>query len=303
MEGGKKRPRDGAPPGAARKKAHKKRRHKLRPESTGQEARARPKAASDENAISYSFPVDALDHCETPLLAYIHLCPLLDHVRGEKARGELRIYDPYFCEGGVVRRLGALGFGRVHNANEDFYENIRGDGVPDFDVLVTNPPYGHEHIQRLLRFASSCGKPFALLMPNWVYAKEYFRGELGAVDPFYLVPKKRYSYVTVKGRHQQKSASKTAPFPSFWYCHAPASPADTVCRALQATVRATLRADLEVALRSGDVQANGRESAMALRIARDLGSLPEDALDHNDPRMKRIRNAKKRKKNKQKKRG
>ena len=40
----------------------------------------------------------------------------------------------------------------MRNKNEDFYELIDNDQVPDFDVLVTNPPYSADHVERLLRF-------------------------------------------------------------------------------------------------------------------------------------------------------
>lgn len=37
------------------------------------------------------------------------------------AKAALRIYDPFFCEGRVVRLLSGLGFENVYNRNEDFY--------------------------------------------------------------------------------------------------------------------------------------------------------------------------------------
>ena len=39
-----------------------------------------------------------------------------------KTPEELVIYDPYFCQGSTVRRLASLGFPRVYNKNEDFYQ-------------------------------------------------------------------------------------------------------------------------------------------------------------------------------------
>ena len=39
-----------------------------------------------------------------------------------RAPEELRIYDPYYCNGAVVHHLGALGFRHVYNRNEDFYQ-------------------------------------------------------------------------------------------------------------------------------------------------------------------------------------
>lgn len=54
---------------------------------------------------------------------------------------------------------------------EDFYEMQRLQQIPSYDVLITNPPYSDDHINRLLTFATNCNKPYFLLMPNFVYAK------------------------------------------------------------------------------------------------------------------------------------
>lgn len=64
------------------------------------------------------------DHCETSERAYSDIATLLTALAGElgKDAKELVIYDPYFCQGSVVERLASLGFPRVHNRNEDFYE-------------------------------------------------------------------------------------------------------------------------------------------------------------------------------------
>jgi hypothetical protein len=60
---------------------------------------------------------DSEDHCETAAEAYRDVAPLLRALarRLGKAPGELRIYDPYFCAGGVAQHLAALGFGNVYN--------------------------------------------------------------------------------------------------------------------------------------------------------------------------------------------
>jgi hypothetical protein len=35
-------------------------------------------------------------------------------------QSELRIYDPYYCDGSVIRNLAELGFTNVYNKKEDF---------------------------------------------------------------------------------------------------------------------------------------------------------------------------------------
>ena len=81
------------------------------------------------------------DHCETPPEAYAHIAPLLRLVARALGRepAELRVYDPYFCNGAVARHLAALGFPLVHNRNEDFYALLEAGRLPAHDVVVTNP--------------------------------------------------------------------------------------------------------------------------------------------------------------------
>lgn len=73
------------------------------------------------------YHVDVNDHCETPIDAYRHILPYLELLReklGYANDSELRIYDPYYCQGHVVERLGELGFPNVYNRKEDFYTMI-----------------------------------------------------------------------------------------------------------------------------------------------------------------------------------
>lgn len=63
------------------------------------------------------------------------------------------------------------GFEDVYNKEEDFYEKIATGTVPDFDVLVTNPPYSSNHMERIVDFCAALDKPWLMLVPNFVYAK------------------------------------------------------------------------------------------------------------------------------------
>ena len=83
------------------------------------------------------------DHCETPFEAYRDVEPLLFRLAEQlgRTKATLRIYDPYFCEGSMVQHLGRLGFASVHNRNEDCYRVWSSGRTPQFDVLITNPPY------------------------------------------------------------------------------------------------------------------------------------------------------------------
>jgi hypothetical protein len=180
---------------------------------------------------SHPFEVDESDHCESPSEAYRDVLSLLDFIAKSlgKKRDTLRIYDPYYCDGGVKVKLASMGFDKVINENEDFYENIEMDKIPSHDVLVTNPPYSGHHMEKILSFCSKNRKPFLLLLPHFVYTKDYYERGLGndlAKKIFYVVPQRRYSYIppswVVNGSTAlAKGKVQTAPFPSFWYCRIP----------------------------------------------------------------------------------
>lgn len=181
----------------------------------------------------YSFQVDDTDHCETPLDAYRNLLDLLDRLSHSlgKDRSSLVIYDPYYCDGGVKRKLLSLGFKNVINRNHDFYQDIASQSIPDYDVLITNPPYSGVHMEKLLSFASrNVKKPWLFLLPHFVYTKDYYSRALSKSlreKIYFLVPEARYAYVPPSWVNEDgstavaKGKTKTAPFPSFWYCYCP----------------------------------------------------------------------------------
>ncbi|CAJ1960376.1 unnamed protein product [Cylindrotheca closterium] len=196
----------------------------------------------------YSFQVDDTDHCETPVEAYRDLLDVLDKICKSlnKTRAKLLVYDPYYCNGGVKRKLGSLGFESVINRNRDFYQDIENHEIPAYDVLITNPPYSGVHMEKLLSFVNASNKndrkknakgsvnphnkPWLFLLPHFVYTKDYYHRALKSKplkdQIYFLVPEVRYSYVPPSWVEDSKGSTalskgktKTAPFPSFWYCH------------------------------------------------------------------------------------
>jgi hypothetical protein len=118
----------------------------------------------------------------------------------------------------MVRHLGRLGFESVYNRDEDCYATWEAGATPDFDVLVTNPPYSGDHIRRCVDFAARCGRPWMLLLPSFVCRKRSYSEILAdahAAPPSYLVPAHRYVYYA-PGRSAERTAP-TSPFDSMWY--------------------------------------------------------------------------------------
>ena len=192
---------------------------------------------------SFPYRTNSDDHCETPLQSYQDILPILDELSklrsGKKAK--LRIYDPYFCDGLMIKHLESLGYTNVYNRKEDCYEIWASNKEPPFDVFITNPPYSDDHIEKLMKYLTSSNfgsKPYLLLMPQWVHKKDYYinatsgggkeRGKKRKRDntnaqvtsPFYIVPKKRYVYLPPPDFREKKASDvhkKSSPFTSMWF--------------------------------------------------------------------------------------
>ena len=194
-------------------------------------------------ASHYPYKVDYNDHFETPRRAYEDVLPVLDLI-SPSARSSLQnkdskkrkrpsspsvdrtehtLYDPYFCAGRTKTLLTSLGFPNVQHEKRDFYADIRSGAVPTFDTLITNPPYSENHKERCIEFAVQSfrkeGKPFLLLMPNYVALKEYWRKltqtAVGkeADDIVFVVPASPYEY-----DHPEGTGHDIPPFASLWFC-------------------------------------------------------------------------------------
>jgi hypothetical protein len=193
----------------------------------------------------FPYPTNPDDHCETPMQSYRDIVPVLDELckcLGKK-KTTLKIYDPYYCNGSVVNHLESLGYTHVYNRKEDCYAVWESKKEPSFDVLLTNPPYSNDHIDKLMRYliSSTFDKPFLLLMPQWVHKKDYYinattggeqtqgkkrkRGKFDKscatkCNPFFVVPKKRYVYLPPPDFREKKVSDvhkKSSPFTSMWF--------------------------------------------------------------------------------------
>eukprot|EP00051_Salpingoeca_urceolata_P008061 m.103116 g.103116 ORF g.103116 m.103116 type:complete len:370 (+) comp15559_c0_seq1:91-1200(+) len=204
------------------------------------------------SASELPFTVDAADHCETPLIAYEHLALLLGELarctpqkhqqrnRGQSATPAptppspgLRVYDPYFCAGSVKRHLAALGFPNVSNQPRDCYADwaAGASAAPEaheWDVLVTNPPFSGDHMDRLFaHLGQLCQQQqaWAVLVPSFVHKKPYFeaamggRGRAASRTPLFLVPHKRYVFLPPPGAREKKASdthAKSSAFVTLW---------------------------------------------------------------------------------------
>jgi hypothetical protein len=257
----------------------------------------------DTEINDFPFATDESDHCETPLQAYKDIAPmlkLLAQALGVKPKN-LRVYDPYYCGGSVKAHLRSLGFPNCYNEKVDFYTKA----LPSekFDVLLTNPPYSGDHVERLMRFCVRTGKPCFLLLPHYFYTKPFWKETLGAPAAmsglFFLCPgvHRRYKYLPPKWVDAASGSTALArgkdncsPFPSFWYCS---------CG--EHTKRLTKR------WRAAHEPQNATNNRLALYsshifLARTTGDLPRELRSEFDTTTKRP-NPRARKKQAKRKRG
>ena len=182
----------------------------------------------------FPFEVDDLDHCETPYEAYKDISLFLELYAKliGKTKATLSIYDPYFCDGSIKKHFASLGYHNVYNVKEDFYKRIKNNSTPSFDVLITNPPYSSDHIEKLIKFVKDKtvkekGKPFFSSFAKLRVHKAFYKAHMEGVNVLYYVPIKfRYYYTppTWVDKNDGSSAlskgkKSTSPFHSFWYIY------------------------------------------------------------------------------------
>ena len=126
-------------------------------------------------APTFPYPVDPSDHCESPEIAYAHVSEILKSCIPNNDNPT--IYDPYYCDGGVITRLANLGFTNVLHSKVDCYSTWSSNSVGRFDVVVTNPPYSEGHVERMMEWVmegGGRGRSWFLLMPQYVHKHEYY---------------------------------------------------------------------------------------------------------------------------------
>lgn len=127
----------------------------------------------------WNFITDYNDHFETPKIAYLDLKPFIESIAHSlnKTIDQIVIYDPYYCQGNMIKFLVEIGcsINNIINHNRDFYIDIESHGIPNYDILITNPPYSGDHKLKLLNFLQTSKQPFALLLPAYTATKSYWK--------------------------------------------------------------------------------------------------------------------------------
>ena len=227
--------------GSTKIKRKKKRRH-----------RPSQHAGAAALAQRYPFATDFCDHFETPRRAYADVAPALDALCA-KPRAEMRLYDPYYCDGAAKRHLRELGYTQTKNDKVDFYATkaYKDPSHATHDIVVTNPPFSEDHKERCLRWALATRKPFALLLPAYVVERRWFREACGDARPFFVAPAERYGF-----DHPLGAGADASPFFSVWVLDSGRGAAATA--AVGATLSANVFADVDALRRAGHVRAEAK---------------------------------------------
>ena len=147
-------------------------------------------------------------------------------------------------------------------------------------------------MQRAVKFVTGCGKPWLLLVPNYIYTKQFYLSATRRIaghptrsePPFYIAPTERYFYHAPRGPPgagtrnaagavRQSGEAKTSPFLSFWYIGG-----------LGAQTKAT-QAAWEAA---GAIAAGGETLAARCQLARLPAQLPQHVMDSSDPNRRKL---------------
>ena len=139
------------------------------------------------------FEADPKDHLETSRRSLEDISLILEIFAKQLKKDfkkDLKIYDPYFCDGKIVKHFEDLGFDKVHNKCEDFSVVLKDKKVPKHDVVVSMPPLGENSIEKCLKFCIRNDKPWFLLLPYYVYKLDFYKQfvESSKMRPFYVVP-------------------------------------------------------------------------------------------------------------------
>ncbi|ORC88489.1 uncharacterized protein TM35_000161270 [Trypanosoma theileri] len=134
---------------------------------------------SPSGSLWHPFRADFNDHFETSVMALQDIMVVVQQLRQlvrPSAPENFIVYDPYYCAGTVVQHWNTLGVQRVIHENRDFYKDIEDDKVPhEYDMLITNPPFSGDHIERMFSYLVGAKKPFAFLVPDYTATKEWYK--------------------------------------------------------------------------------------------------------------------------------
>lgn len=177
---------------------------------------AKEKCVDDRSLSKQSFSAASASFMPIP--------PSLVQQRTE-LRSNLVLFDPYYCNGRTKSLLESLGFHKVIHRKRDFYQDVKQKSIPNHDVFISNPPYSGDHKERCLEFAiknlRENGRPFFLLMPNYVAVKDYYKKiihdhqnkDQDLNDMVYIIPPRPYKY-----EHPEGTGHDNPPFESIWFC-------------------------------------------------------------------------------------
>tara|TARA_R110000823_G_scaffold36930_10_gene100541 strand:+ start:484 stop:990 length:507 start_codon:yes stop_codon:yes gene_type:complete len=124
-----------------------------------------------------------------------------------------KIYEGFYGDGTSGRYLTELGFDVIHEPT-DFYDDTT---RPDYDTLVSNPPFSKDAIQPVISKLAKLDKPFILILPSSKINTQYFRKNFkGKIQ--IIIPPKRINFTKIVDGAKKKQKN-SCNFDCFYYCY------------------------------------------------------------------------------------
>ena len=174
------------------------------------------------------------DDRETPLRALEDIFPIITSIIEYKqcSLNEFLIYDPYYCNGNIKRRLESLGLNRnnIYNDPIDCYYAQKYNLIKSFDLLLSNPPYSSDHIRRCIQYSIKSEKPWLLLLPSNVIHRSWFNQEIKDYNVLYIAPYEKYVFEVNNSSNSDENEEndrntnlKHIPMVTMWFLGIPPS--------------------------------------------------------------------------------
>lgn len=128
------------------------------------------------------------------------LLPYLDKFNGM----DITIYDPFYCQGTVVKEWEKLGYKCINEKKDAFNREH-----PQFDIMISNIPFSLK--KQVFELAFKLDKPFILLMPIESIAVKWLNQYWDKLQ--FLIPNGRLQFL------KNGKPTKSCWFNTMWVCY------------------------------------------------------------------------------------
>lgn len=132
-----------------------------------------------------------------------------------------KIWEGFYGDGVSGKHLTELGFDVIHEDIDFFDDSVR----PDYDVLITNPPYSHS--KEVMDKLYEIDKPFIIIFPSSKINTQYFR-KWKDKNIQIIIPRKRIHFIKLVNGKTPDNWKNVCNFDCFYYCYKINLPRDII---------------------------------------------------------------------------